>query len=113
MSAPVSELALACYAKGELTGVMREAIISIMYKGKGERDLWKFYRPVSLTDSTMRIIDKAMQMALNKAVPTVLCGVNRAFLPGERIEHDTLTMAETARYCRTRRQTRSRWRRRT
>ena len=74
-------------------------VISILYKGKGPSDLCKSHRPVSLTDATCRVIDKALQLALNKVVPTVLCGVNRAFLPGERMENDTLSMVEVARYC--------------
>ena len=72
-----------------------------IYNGKGDRDLCKSHRPVSLTDATCRVVDKALQLALNKVVPTVLCGVNRAFLPGERMENDTLSMAEVARYCHT------------
>ena len=82
-----------------MTPQMREAIISILYKGKGDRDLCKSHRPVSLTDVTCRIIDKALQLALNDVMGTVLCGVNIAFLPGQRIERDTLSMAEIARYC--------------
>ena len=78
---------------------MRTAIISILYKGKGERDLCASHRPVSLTDAAMRIIDKVIQIALNKVVPHVLCGINKAFLPGEHIENDTLSMAEMARWC--------------
>ena len=40
-----------------------------------------------------------MQTALNKVIPSVLCGINKAFLPNEHIEHDTLSMAEVARWC--------------
>ena len=99
MKKHVSELAISCFAAGTLTARMREAIISVLYKGKGERDLCKSHRPVSLTDATLRIIDKAMQMALNKVLPSILCGINKAFLPGEHIENDTLSMAEAARWC--------------
>ena len=75
---------------------MREAVISILYKGKGERDLCKSHRPVSLTDATLRIIDKVIQMTLNEVCPHVLDGTNLAFLPKQRIERDTLSMAEVA-----------------
>ena len=99
MSKHVSKLAMNCFAEGALMPAMREALISILYKGKGDRDLCPSHRPVSLTDAAMRIIDKAMQMTLNEVVPSVLCGINRAFMPGEHIEHDTLSMAEAARWC--------------
>ena len=99
MKKHISNLAISMYHGGALTPRMREVVISVMYKGKGERDLTKSHRPVSLTDVTLRIIDKAMQMALNKVLPSILCGINKAFLPGEHIENDTLSMAEAARWC--------------
>ena len=80
----VSALACKCFTNGLLTPQMREAVISILYKGKGDRDLCKSHRPVSLTDVTCRIIDKALQLALNDVVGTVLCGVNIAFLERKR-----------------------------
>ena len=98
MSEHLSKLAMACYKKGELTPRMRTAVISILYKGKGDRDLCASHRPVSLTDAAMRIIDKALQRAINGVLPSILCGINRAFLPGEHVENDTLSMAEAARY---------------
>ena len=87
------------FSEGAVTPTMREALISILYKGKGDRDLCKSHRPVSLTDATLRIIDKAIQRALNAVMPTVLDGTNRAFLPGEHIERETLSLAEMARWC--------------
>ena len=99
MSEHLSKLAITCYQNGELTPRMRTAVVSILYKGKGDRDLCASHRPVSLTDAAMRIIDKALQRAINEVLPSILCGINRAFLPGEHIENDTLSMAEAARYC--------------
>ena len=100
MSKHVSRLCMHMFTNSkELLPHMKEAIISVLYKGKGlPRDLCKSHRPVSLTDATCRIIDKVIQTALNKVMPTVLCGINKAFLPGERMEHSTLSLAEAARY---------------
>ena len=39
MSEHLSKLASSCFHSGSLTPRMRTAIISILYKGKGERDL--------------------------------------------------------------------------
>ena len=36
MAQHLSRLALQCYRKGEMTGPMRESIISILYKGGGK-----------------------------------------------------------------------------
>ena len=49
----------------------------------------------------MRIIDKVIQMALDKVTGTILCGVNIAFQSGQRMEQDTLSMAKVARYVHT------------
>ena len=102
MIAHLSRLACKCFQQGTLTESMRVALISVLYKGKGlPRDLCTSYRPVSLTDATCRIIDKAIQIALNEVAHTVLCGLNNAFLPGRRIETDALSLAEVARYSHT------------
>ena len=100
MVAHVSRLCTHIFSnRKEMTPNMREAVISILYKGKGlPRDLCKSHRPVSLTDATCRIIDKVVQTALNKVMPSVLCGINKAFLPKERMEHSTLSLAEVARH---------------
>ena len=88
MAKHLSRLACKCYQQGSLTECMRVALISVLYKGKGlPRDLCTSYRPVSLTDATCRIIDKAIQLALNEVAHTVLCGLNNAFLPGRRLEY--------------------------
>ena len=66
--AHISRLACKCMQDGILTPAMREVVISILYKGKGARDLCKSHRPVSLTDATCRVIDKALQLMLQLAL---------------------------------------------
>ena len=59
MAKHISRVAIDCFQRGELLCSMGEVIISILYKGKGlARDLCASYRPVSLTDMTLRVIDK-------------------------------------------------------
>ncbi len=99
MAQHLSRLALQCYRKGEMTGPMRESIISILYKGGGKpRDRCASMRPVSLTDAAYRVIDKVVEMHMNKVLTTILDGSNVGFVPGARAETDTLSMAEVARY---------------
>ena len=61
MAAHLSRLALQCWERKQLTGRMRESLISIMYKG-GEkpRDRCTSYRPVSLTDAAARILARLL-----------------------------------------------------
>ena len=99
MAAHLARLALRCASQGMMTPAMRTSIISILYKG-GEkpRDRCTSHRPVSLTDAAYRIIDKVVEMQMNKVISTLLDGSNVGFVPGARCETDTLTMAEAARY---------------
>ena len=95
----IVKVARFCFSNNFLPPRMREALISILYKGKGDRELCKSYRPVSLTDITCRVIDKMIQLALNEVVESALCGVNKAFLPKRCMDDNTLSRAEVARHC--------------
>ena len=78
---------------------MKTSIISILYKGGDKpRERWASHRPVSLTDVAYRVMDKVVEQHLSEVLGTVLDGSNIGFVPGARVEADTLTMAEAARY---------------
>ena len=99
MAAHLARLAMQCYQDKQMTGPMRESIISILYKGGDKpRDRCSSHRPVSLTDCAYRVIDKVVEQQMNRVLSTVLDGSNIGFVPGARAETDTLTMAEAARY---------------
>jgi hypothetical protein len=51
MAAHLVRLACKLFGNEKLTPNMREAIVSILFKGKGVRDLCTSHRPVSLTDA--------------------------------------------------------------
>ena len=85
--------------RGSMVESMREAVITILYKGKGMREWCKAYRPVSVTSMEYRVLGKAVEMRLAKVVPRVLSGSNVGFVPGARIEDDALLTAGLANHC--------------
>jgi hypothetical protein len=84
MAAHLARLARKLFGNEKLTPNMREAIVSILFKGKGVRDLCTSHRPVSLTDASIRIIDKVIQLTLNTHIKKVLSGLNISILTHTR-----------------------------
>ena len=78
---------------------MKEAVISILYKGKGkDTEEVTSYRPAAITDTTYRILTKAIKITLQKVVEKVIGDTNVAYMSDGRQMHDnTLTMTEVAR----------------
>ena len=82
-----------------MTLAMREAVISMLYKGKGkDRSRCKSYRPIAVTAAEYRILLKAVQLKLEPAIRKVIGDTNVAYLSdGRQIHANTLILAELAR----------------
>ena len=63
--------------RGEISQTMRHAVLTPLYKEKGERDDAKMYRPVSVTTMEYRILAKCISLKLNLTVTHVIGGQNR------------------------------------
>ena len=78
--------------------MMREAIVSMLYKGGG-RDplLCKSYRPISLTPAMYRVMMKCVQMRLVPALEAVLGESQVGYLTdGRTVQDNTILMVEMA-----------------
>ena len=93
------KLFLDLYAKGEMTAAMREAVITLIFKGKGERHDWKAYRPVSVTAIEYRILGRAIHLQLKPMMATLLGESQLGFIFGRQIDENVLCVSELARYC--------------
>ena len=85
--------------RGDLTEAMKEATVSVLYKGRGkDKEDITSYRPVSITDTAYRILTKAIKIKMQKAVEAVIGDTNVAYCSDGRQMHDnTLSMTEVAR----------------
>jgi ribonuclease HI/GNAT superfamily N-acetyltransferase len=78
---------------GVMTEAMREAIISVLYKGRGkEKTRMKSYRPISVTMAEYRIMTKAIQLKLQGVVRSVIGETQMAYVGGERYCHDNVIL---------------------
>eukprot|EP00966_Prymnesium_polylepis_P073006 1695128-Prymnesium_polylepis.1 len=82
-----------------MTDAMREAIVSVLYKGKGKDPMQlKSYRPISITPTEYRIMTVAIQISLAKVVEKLIGRMQVAYLADGRYMHDnTLFLAEALR----------------
>ncbi|XP_076061613.1 uncharacterized protein LOC143037360 [Oratosquilla oratoria] len=60
LAVPIHMLWLASFDKGEIPALLKQAIISPIYKG-GDRTLPKNYRPVALTSHIVKVIEKCVR----------------------------------------------------
>ena len=69
----LSQLFWSIAESGDMTEAMKEATISVLYKGKGkDTEEITSYRPVSITDTTYRILTKAIKLKLEAAVTAAI-----------------------------------------
>jgi len=100
MAPILSEIFKEAWAKGKMPDDMRGAITTLAYKGKGlPRDVWKSYRPISVTMIAYRIMGRCMQLSLGPIMPRIIGESQPGFIPGRSIDDDVLAVCELANFC--------------
>ena len=74
---------------------MRHAVLSPIYKEKGERCDPKMYRPVSVTTIEYRILAKCMALKLNPAIAHLIGDPQVGFSPGRTYDENIALVRET------------------
>ena len=68
-------------------------------EGKGEREDWKSYRPVSVTAIEYRILGRAIHQVMQPVVRRVVGEEQVAFMENRLIDENILCVSELARFC--------------
>ena len=82
----------AIHEQGFLPDIMRDGLICILFKNKGERSHLKNYRPITLLNTTLKILTSV----LAKRLAAVMCEIsdvdNTAAAPGRFISDNTMLL---------------------
>ena len=87
-----------CFTKGLLTESMRLAIISLLYK-KGDIELLKNWRPISLLNVDYKIGSKAFANRLQLILPSILNSDQTCSVPGRSIFENLMLARDSIDYC--------------
>ena len=87
-----------CYSRGLLTESMRLAILSLLYK-KGDVELLKNWRPISLLNVDYKISSKAFALRLQQVLPFVLNKDQTCSVPGRSIFENLMLVRDSIDYC--------------
>ena len=87
-----------CFTKGLLTESMRLAIISLLYK-KGDIELLKNWRPISLLNVDYKIGSKALANRLQLILPSILNNDQTCSVPGRSIFENLMLARDSIDYC--------------
>ena len=77
------------YLKGELTKTMKESIITLIYKEKGDKRQLKNWRPISLLNTDYKILTKVLAKRLGGVMSKLISKNQACGVPGRKI-HDIL-----------------------
>ena len=87
-----------CFTIGLLTESMRSAIISLLYK-KGDIELLKNWRPISLLNVDYKIGSKALANRLQLILPSILNNDQTCSVPGRSIFENLMLARDSIDYC--------------
>ena len=87
-----------CFNSGLLTESMRLAIISLLYK-KGDIELLKNWRPISLLNVYYKIGSKAFANRLQLILPSILNSDQTCSVPGRSIFENLMMARDSIDYC--------------
>ena len=87
-----------CFNRGLLTESMRLAIISLLYK-KGDIELLKNWRPISLLNVDYKIGSKAFANRLQLILPSILNSDQTCSVPGRSIFENLMLARDSIDYC--------------
>ena len=83
----------------QLSETQRLGLITLIYKGKGlPRDMPGSYRPITLLNSDVKIVAKALAMRWAQPLDSVIDGTQSAFVPGRWIGDNVLYHLELLDY---------------
>ena len=82
---------------GQLSVAMRQAILSPIYKNKGEKHDPTKYRPISVTTLEYRILAKCIAQRLNLAVGHIVGDPQTGFSPGRKYDENVNLIRDTVR----------------
>ena len=87
-----------CFNRGLLTESMRLAIISLLYK-KGDIDLLKNWRPISLLNVDYKLGLKTFASRLQLILPSILNSDQTCSVPGRSIFENLMLARDSIDYC--------------
>ena len=85
------------YIKGELTNSQRQAVITLLDKGK-DRSLLKNWRPISLLNVDYKIASKALANRFTKYLPNIISKNQAGYVKGRNIVDNIRTIVDTLEY---------------
>ena len=95
---PLSDILKEILKRGYMTKKMREAIVTLIYKKKGETWNWKNYRPIAVTEMAYRILGKCIQLKLGPVLQKVIGPSQAGFVSQRLIEEDVLAITELSHF---------------
>ena len=84
---------------GEAPTGMRTAIISLLYKEKGERFNLQNYRPIAVGNAVGKILEKCMEIRIRPLLPHLISPEQKAFQPNKNILENTQLVQDVIAYC--------------
>lgn len=92
------ELFLEWQDTGKMSDACRTAVMSTMYKDKGERSDWAMYRPVSVTSILYRIYGGCLEQKLSLVMKRLLGDPQIGYQRGRKIDENINLVLEIIRY---------------
>ncbi|KAJ1129654.1 hypothetical protein NDU88_008020 [Pleurodeles waltl] len=88
--------------KGSLPQSLREGMITLLYKQKGEREDLKNWRPISLLNVDYKLLAKAMANRLKKLIEKIVHPDQTCGIPGRQIADSLALVRDTIEYVKSR-----------
>ena len=87
------------HAEGKAPEGMRNAVVSLIYKEKGDRFNLKYYRPIAVANAVGKIMEKAMVLSMRPLLPYIVSPEQKAFQPNKYIAENTQLVQDMIAYC--------------
>ncbi|KAJ1212636.1 hypothetical protein NDU88_000291 [Pleurodeles waltl] len=88
--------------KGSLPQSLREGMITLLYKQKGEKEDLKNWRPISLLNVDYKLLAKAMANHLKKVIEKIVHPDQTCGIPGRQIADSLALVRDTIEYVKSR-----------
>ena len=86
-----------CFVKGELSDTMKQALITLIFKGGDNLDL-KNYRPISLTNYDYKILAFVISNRIQKVITTLVHSDQVAYIKGRYIGNNARHILDVIEY---------------